>query len=129
MLTRSSLTIRLHPADDVVIARQQLVGGTTLIDENVTVSGLVPPGPRRPAGSTSGICAARLQMSPGSWQVPAGKRPGWSWLPPGGAMARPRGMPWWVRACYMTPLIDRYAFEWMWWHGGWAVPMTDGDPP
>ena len=44
MLTRSSLTIRLHPADDVVIARQQLVGGTTLIDEKVTVAGLVPPG-------------------------------------------------------------------------------------
>src|SRR5487761_2771279 len=44
MLTRSSLTIRLHPADDVVIARSQLVGGTTLIDESVVVSGLVPPG-------------------------------------------------------------------------------------
>ena len=44
MLTRSSLTIRLHPADDVVIARSQLVGGTTLIDENVVVAGLVPPG-------------------------------------------------------------------------------------
>jgi altronate hydrolase len=44
MLTRSSLTIRLHPDDDVVIARAQLVGGTTLIDENVTVAGLVPPG-------------------------------------------------------------------------------------
>jgi altronate hydrolase len=44
MLTRASLTIRLHPNDDVVIARQQLVGGTKLIDENVTVTGLVPPG-------------------------------------------------------------------------------------
>ena len=44
MLTRASLTIRLHPNDDVVIARAQLVGGTTLIDENVTVAGLVPPG-------------------------------------------------------------------------------------
>ena len=44
MLTRSSLTIRLHPDDDVVIARSQLVGGTTLMDENVTVTGLVPPG-------------------------------------------------------------------------------------
>ncbi|MGC1819379.1 MAG: altronate dehydratase family protein [Casimicrobiaceae bacterium] len=44
MLTRSSLTIRLHPADDVVIARSQLVGGTTLIDEGVVVAGLVPPG-------------------------------------------------------------------------------------
>ena len=44
MLTRSSLTIRLHPQDDVVIARQQLVGGTKLMDENVAVAGLVPPG-------------------------------------------------------------------------------------
>ncbi len=44
MLTRTSLTIRLHPNDDVVIARQQLVGGTQLIDEAVTVSGLIPPG-------------------------------------------------------------------------------------
>jgi altronate hydrolase len=44
MLTRSSLTIRLHPNDDVVIARTQLVGGTRLLDENVTVAGLVPPG-------------------------------------------------------------------------------------
>jgi altronate hydrolase len=44
MLTKTSLTIRLHAADDVVIARQQLVSGTALLDENVTVSGLVPPG-------------------------------------------------------------------------------------
>src|SRR5690242_308960 len=44
MLTRTSLTIRLHPNDDVVIARSQLVGGTKLLDENVVVSGLVPPG-------------------------------------------------------------------------------------
>jgi altronate hydrolase len=44
MLTRSSLTIRLHANDDVVIARAQLVGGTQLLDEKVTVSGLVPPG-------------------------------------------------------------------------------------
>ncbi|MBE7522277.1 MAG: altronate dehydratase [Burkholderiales bacterium] len=43
MLEQASLTIRLHPDDDVVIARQQLVGGTRLIDENVTVAGLVPP--------------------------------------------------------------------------------------
>jgi altronate hydrolase len=44
MLTKTSLTIRLHPNDDVVIARQQLVSGTALLDENVKVSGLVPPG-------------------------------------------------------------------------------------
>src|SRR5215471_4167662 len=44
MLTRATLTIRLHPADDVVIARSQLVGGTKLMEENITVTGLVPPG-------------------------------------------------------------------------------------
>jgi altronate hydrolase len=44
MLTRTSLTIRLHPNDDVVIARAQLVGGTNLLDEKITVAGLIPPG-------------------------------------------------------------------------------------
>ena len=44
MLTKTSLTIRLHPSDDVVIARQQLVSGTALLDEKLTVSGLIPPG-------------------------------------------------------------------------------------
>ena len=34
--------IRLHPADDVVIARTQLVGGTSV--ENITVKGLIPAG-------------------------------------------------------------------------------------
>lgn len=36
--------IRIHPADDVVIARQQLLGGTWLASEGITVVGLVPPG-------------------------------------------------------------------------------------
>ena len=44
MLTKTSFTIRLHPNDDVVIARQQLVSGTVLLDEKVTISGLIPPG-------------------------------------------------------------------------------------
>jgi altronate hydrolase len=44
MLTKTSFTIRLHPADDDVIARQQLVSGTVLLDEKVTISGLIPPG-------------------------------------------------------------------------------------
>jgi altronate hydrolase len=44
MPTPVSPTIRLHPDDDVVIARAQLVGGTVLADEGVTVSGLIPPG-------------------------------------------------------------------------------------
>lgn len=34
--------IRLHPADDVLIARTQLLGGTTI--ENIAVKGLIPPG-------------------------------------------------------------------------------------
>jgi altronate hydrolase len=36
--------IRIHPADNVVIARSQLLGGTTLPEEGITVAGLVPPG-------------------------------------------------------------------------------------
>jgi len=36
--------IRIHPADDVVIARRQLVSGTVLPGEGVTASGLIPPG-------------------------------------------------------------------------------------
>jgi len=36
--------IRIHPADDVVIARRQLMSGTVLPGEGVTVSGLIPPG-------------------------------------------------------------------------------------
>ena len=34
--------IRLHPSDDVVIARAQLVGGTPI--ENIVSRGLIPPG-------------------------------------------------------------------------------------
>ena len=44
----ASLTIRLNPADDVVIARQQLIAGTILADEvrkvNVHVRLLVEVG-------------------------------------------------------------------------------------
>jgi altronate hydrolase len=36
--------IRLHPQDDVVIARNQLVSGTKIGSENITVKGLIPPG-------------------------------------------------------------------------------------
>lgn len=44
-MTKSlSPTIRLHPNDDVVIARMQLIGGTVLDHEGITVSGLIPPG-------------------------------------------------------------------------------------
>jgi altronate hydrolase len=39
-----SPVIRLHPKDDVVIARRQLVSGTKVEEEGITVIGLVPPG-------------------------------------------------------------------------------------
>ena len=50
--------LRLHANDDVVIARRQLVSGVRLPTENVTVSGLIPPGHKVatkaiPAGSAS----------------------------------------------------------------------------
>ena len=38
------LVIRIHPNDDVVIARRQLVGGTRIESEGITVAGLIPPG-------------------------------------------------------------------------------------
>jgi len=40
----SSPAIRIHPADNVVIARRQLLGGTPIPEEGLTVAGLVPPG-------------------------------------------------------------------------------------
>jgi altronate hydrolase len=44
MLQEVPLVLRLNPADDVVIARRQLVAGTLVKSEGVTVIGLVPPG-------------------------------------------------------------------------------------
>ena len=44
MLQEVPLVLRLNPADDVVIARRQLVSGTLIKSEGITVSGLVPPG-------------------------------------------------------------------------------------
>src|ERR1700761_6153113 len=37
-------TIRLHPNDDVIIATRQLVSGTRIESEELTVTGLIPPG-------------------------------------------------------------------------------------
>ncbi|MGW9064705.1 UxaA family hydrolase [Achromobacter animicus] len=44
MSKTDTAVIRIHPADNVVIARRQLVSGTRLEGEGVTVVGLVPPG-------------------------------------------------------------------------------------
>ena len=43
-MTAPGPVIRIHPADNVVIARRQLLGGVHLAEEGVTVAGLVPPG-------------------------------------------------------------------------------------
>ena len=40
----ASPAIRIHASDNVVIARRQLLGGTLLPEEGITVVGLVPPG-------------------------------------------------------------------------------------
>lgn len=44
IVTSHARIIRLHADDDVVISLDQLVSGTHLASEGVTVSGLVPPG-------------------------------------------------------------------------------------
>lgn len=100
---------------------------------------LVPNGQGRPPAravpmgvkqAEPGLRMVRCVTSPGDWVVPAGARPGWSWLPPQGAFARRRSMPGWVRVWSMLPLVDRFAYSWMWWHGGWAVPIDEaGSPP
>lgn len=89
--------------------------------------------PHRPVASPAGPTAHRPRAfigvpSPGHWVAPTGQRPGWDWLPEHGASPNLRAMPRWVRVWFRTPFIDRYAHEWMWWHGGWAV-LVPGDPP
>jgi altronate hydrolase len=67
--------IRIHAADDVVIARTQLLGGTHIASENVTVAGLVPPGHKLAARAIAAgqpvrrynqvIGVARVNIEPG----------------------------------------------------------------
>jgi altronate hydrolase len=74
MLTRSSLTIRLHPNDDVVIARAQLVGGTTCSTKRsrcrasfrrATRSPRVRSRPDSPFAATTRSSALRAAILPG----------------------------------------------------------------
>ncbi len=58
MTAPTSPTIRIHAADNVVIARRQLLGGTVIAEEGVTVTGLVPPGHKvatRPIGAGEAV--------------------------------------------------------------------------
>ena len=66
-----------------------------------------------------------LVPSPGGWTAPAGSRPGWNWLPPGGGSPRPDLVAWWIRILYQTPLLDRWAHELMWTRGGFLVLPPD----
>jgi len=66
--------------------------------------------------------------SPDGWQPPAGVLPAWAWLPPGGIAPRLDRVPRWVRVWYRTPLVDRYAYVWMWNHGGWDVLPPGPEP-
>ena len=70
------------------------------------------------------------ESSPGACVPPPGVLPGWNWLPPQhGAAPRLDRVPWWVRAWYRTPLLDRYAHVWMWHHGGWELRPSQWQPP
>jgi hypothetical protein len=71
--------------------------------------------------------AARVP-SPAGWAVPPGVRPAWNWTPPSGLAPRLDRAPRWVRWWYRTPLLDRYAHAWMWWHGAWDVEAPAAPP-
>lgn len=67
------------------------------------------------------LAALPRVASPGGWAVPAGLRPAWNWVPPPGIEPRPDRVPLWARLWFATPLLDRYAHQWLWHHGGWDV--------
>jgi hypothetical protein len=59
--------------------------------------------------------------SPAGWQPPPRVRPAWQWTPPAGVRERLDRVPVLVRLWYKTPIVDRFAYSWMWEHGGWDV--------
>lgn len=67
--------------------------------------------------------------SPGGWQPPPGALPAWNWIPPEhGLSPRMDRVPWWVRLWWRAPILDRFAYAWMWDHGGWdVVPHVEVD--
>ena len=67
MLQAADLTIKLNPADDVVIARVDIPAGTELIKEGVRVSVDVPAGHKiatRDVAAANGPPAYKLQAEP-----------------------------------------------------------------
>lgn len=59
--------------------------------------------------------------SPGGWRPPMGRIPGWNWLPAEGIRPRLDRAPAWVRVWVRIPLVDRFAYGWMWHNGMWDV--------
>jgi hypothetical protein len=74
--------------------------------------------------TTEEVIERGLVPSPGGWEAPKGSRPGRSWMPEY-ARAAPERVPWWVRLWSKTPLVDRFADEWIWRHGGYLVLPPD----
>ena len=70
---------------------------------------------------------SEAERSPAGWPVPGGVLPGWNWVPPSGIRERLDRVPAWVRLWYRTPFADRYAYAWMWRHGGWDVLPPGAD--
>src|SRR5690349_21603403 len=67
--------------------------------------------------------------SPAGWVAPDGHLPGWNWTPPDGVQFRRDRVPRWVRGWSRAPFVDRWAYAWMWHHGGFdAVPYEADDP-
>ncbi len=102
------------------------------------VKGLRAPVARDP--SDPGAAALRAEAlriatlprvpSPGGWAAPAGVRPAWDWTPAGsGVTLRLDRVPRWAGLWYRTPLLDRYAHAWLWYHGGWDVIPPESCPP
>lgn len=70
------------------------------------------------------------EPTPAGWVAPGGHAPAWNWIPTDhGLSPRLDRVPRWVRIWYRTPFIDRYAYVWMWHHGGWDLTSDeDADP-
>jgi hypothetical protein len=80
-----------------------------------------------PGGSLrAGLGAIAWRRCPPPGVVPAaGGGAGLDWLPAEGTSLRLDLVPWWVRAWYQLPFIDRYAHTWMWRHGAWEVRLPE----
>ena len=70
------------------------------------------------------------RFSPDGWVPPPGVLPGWNWLPPDhGVSPRLDRVPRWVRLWFRTPLLDRWAYAWMWHHGALEMVPPQAPPP